>query len=115
MKCGAGINLPRIRLRVSRYLEWDSPARVCGSPRRIDARWKLTLEACEVPAPSRKPYFTRNESSMPKMPLKICCNILEKRSRFVFLVSSSSIEYREFDADGRTSTDADWIRPRVDP
>jgi hypothetical protein len=40
-------------------------------------------------APSRKPYFSRNESSMRKMLLKGRFKVLENHSRFVLLVSSS--------------------------
>src|SRR6516164_4059244 len=42
-------------------------------------------------APSRKPYFSRNESSMRKMLRKGRFKLLENHSRFLLLVSPSSI------------------------
>jgi hypothetical protein len=45
----------------------------------------------EVERLSRKPYFSRNEAGMRKMLVKGRFKVLENRSRFVLLVSSSSI------------------------
>jgi hypothetical protein len=80
-------------------------------PRR---RAEISASRRDMRAPSRKPYFSRNESSMGKM--------LQKGRRFSKTVLDSFFsflplrhEYREFDAEGRTSTHADWVRSSVDP
>ena len=51
----------------------------------------VTGFAAGMRAPSRKPYFSRNEAGMRKNPRKGPFKVLENHSRFVFLVSSSSI------------------------
>jgi hypothetical protein len=51
---------------------------------------KQAARGGDVTASSRKPYFSRNESSMGKMLQNGRFKVLENHSRFVLLVSSSS-------------------------
>jgi len=75
-----------------------SAAPVCGSPRRIDARWKLTLEACDVLHLLENPTFREMNlvcvRCSEKAALSFSKTILD--SFFSFL--PPRYENREFDA-----------------
>src|SRR5262249_54105859 len=62
-----------------------------GKASRSSRRVEINGFAMDMRAPSRKPYFSINNSIMLKMLQKGRFKLLENHSRFVFLVSSSSI------------------------